>query len=73
MMPSSKKARKVSTVEGEIYVSFPQLTEHRCECGGKLIEIGDCAIHSGFLAADYVTMYSCSDCYEAYEVYHRKQ
>ena len=73
MMPSSKKAKKVSTFGGDIYISSPQLTDKICDCGGQIIEIGDCRILSDYIEADYVTMYSCIECNQPYEIYHKEQ
>jgi hypothetical protein len=71
MMKSFKTVKTVFFDEGDIYVSDPHLTDLICECGGTIMEIGDCRVSGS--EADYMTVYNCVECNQPYKVYHRKQ
>ena len=71
MKQSSRKIQIVQTPDGELMVSSPQVTNRRCECGGMIMEVGDCKLEDQ--KADYITLYTCLDCHQDYEVYHKKQ
>lgn len=71
MKRSFKKIQIVQTPDGELLVSSPQVTNRICECGGMIMEIGDCKLEDQ--NADYITLYTCLDCHQDYEVSHKKQ
>jgi hypothetical protein len=71
MKQSSKKVQIVDTPSGELIISSPQVTNRICECGGMIMEVGDCILEEKH--ADYITLYTCLDCHQDYQVYHKKQ
>jgi len=68
---SSKKVTIVTTPDGELIVTSPQVTDRICECGGNIMEVGDCKLQDE--RADYLTLYTCLECNQDYQVFHKKQ